>query len=675
MPYVIIKTDNAAGQKKLLVVPETWVESKAGQGEYLRWPDAKSIKNLKELLENENSIPAAVWEKRKCNIIYQHVPSLASGEKTIEIMQNSIPAGKGTSTSTTKSMEWKCAKDQKNEPGAYHPPSKGTLIVVEETQPSENLQDLLSVVIPKEEIEDSFEDSNDLLRIEPLNVLTERDRQSNEQNLMSLLGIEETEYEPFNDVLPSPSAEVYQPSASKVAGKSSAKIDPPRNPSLNVIEAKQLRDLDIIEYDPFEEVSPSPEVSHPPSKPRVNVIDAKQLRDDAQRFFSDASKEADCEPSVEIQSFSQLIDMVQEIKFMIEKSQKDIKKIVSNAMYKMARSINMLVDGEVTGMPIDNLSDDNEGLKFDVLTSVEAVENFEERLKDEKYLKEIHRWVDYCVCFESTALYRMHKMLDLIFDRKLLAKFSWSGRNNQLPMKHYENILKLFEYIGTNSIEHVNRDDVTTFFLNKLKHAPNRVNLRSFAKSVPRKRKHPNKRSDQGQASKSKTGPTEEISNASELNVSVQGASHGGSFEQQKGNLETGQASTALPSTSKPSVKVILPVVNVNPIKSTIQLDGFESALNDAKKKIQVHRWVDRTVGQIADAEQRMKVLLERLIDRNALQNFCWMDTGSGKRRLDQYKNFIRLFEYASRTMVSNTVVFHHELVAGFFAKTLDHVS
>ncbi|XP_061510759.1 uncharacterized protein LOC133392838 isoform X3 [Anopheles gambiae] len=674
MPYVIIKTDNAAGQKKLLVVPETWVESKAGQGEYLRWPDAKSIKNLKELLENEKSIPAAVWEKRKCNIIYQHVPSLASGEKTIEIMQNSIPAGKGTSTSTTKSMEWKTAKDQKNEPGAYHPPSKGTLIVVEETQPSQNLQDLLSVVIPKEEIEDSFEDSNDLLRIEPLNVLTERDRQSNEQNLMSLLGIEETEYEPFNDVLPSPSAEVSQSSASKVAGKSSAKIDPPRNPSLNVIEAKQLRDLDIIEYDPFEEVSPSPEVSHPPSKPRVNVIDAKQLIDDAQRFFSDASKEADSEPSVEIQSFSQLIDMVQEIKFMIEKSQKDIKKIVSNAMYKMTRSINMLLDGEVTGMPIDNLSDDNEGLKFDVLTSVEAVENFEERLKDEKYLKEIHSWVDSCVRFEGSAQHRMHKMLDLIFDRKLFAKFSWSGRY-KLPMQKYTNILKLFEYIGTNGMERVERAHVEIFFKGKLTHAYARVHITSTDRSHPKKRKTTLQTCDQGQASKSKTGPTEEISNASEFNVNVQGASHRGTVEQQKGNLETGQASTALPSTSKPSVKVILPVVNVNPIKSTIQLDGFESALNDVKKKIQVHRWVDRTVGQIADAEQRMKVLLERLIDRNALQNFCWMDTGSGKRRLDQYKNFIRLFEYASRTMVSNTVLFHHELVASFFAKTLDHVS
>ncbi|XP_040166246.1 uncharacterized protein LOC120901937 isoform X2 [Anopheles arabiensis] len=582
MPYVIIKTDNAAGQKKLLVVPETWVESKAGQGEYLRWPDAKSIKNLKELLENEESIPSAVWEKRKCNIIYQHVPSLASGEKTIEIMQNSIPAGKGTSTSTTKSMEWKCAKDQKNEPGAYHPPSKGTLIVVEETQPSENLQDLLGVVIPKEEIEDSFEDSNDLLRIEPLNVLTERDRQSNEQNLMSLLGIEETGYDPFNDV--SPSAEVSQPSASKVAGKSSAKIDPPRNPSLNVIEAKQLRDLDIIEYDPFEEVSPSPEISHPPSKPRVNVIDAKQLIDDAQRFFSDASKEADSEPSVEIQSFSQLIDMVQEIKFMIEKSQKDIKKIVSNAMYKMTRSINMLLDGEVTGMPIDNLSDDNEGLKFDVLTSVEAVENFEERLKDEKYLKEIHSWVDSCVRFEGSAQHRMHKMLDLIFDRKLFAKFSWSGRY-KLPMQKYTNILKLFEYIGTNGMERVERAHVEIFFKGKLTHAYARVHITSTDRSHPKKRKTALQTCDQGQASKSKTGPTEEISNASELNVSVQGASHGGSFEQQKGNLETGQASTALPSTSKPSVKVILPVVNVNPIKSTIQLDGFESALNDAKKK------------------------------------------------------------------------------------------
>uniref|UniRef100_A0A1S4HE16 DUF4806 domain-containing protein n=1 Tax=Anopheles gambiae TaxID=7165 RepID=A0A1S4HE16_ANOGA len=672
MPYVIIKTDNAAGQKKLLVVPETWVESKAGQGEYLRWPDAKSIKNLKELLENEKSIPAAVWEKRKCNIIYQHVPSLASGEKTIEIMQNSIPAGKGTSTSTTKSMEWKCAKDQKNEPGAYHPPSKGTLIVVEETQPSENLQDLLGVVIPKEEIEDSFEDSNDLLRIEPLNVLTERERQSNEQNLMSLLGIEETGYDPFNDV--SPSAEVSQPSASKVAGKSSAKIDPPRNPSLNVIEAKQLRDLDIIEYDPFEEVSPSPEVSHPPSKPRVNVIDAKQLIDDAQRFFSDASKEADSEPSVEIQSFSQLIDMVQEIKFMIEKSQKDIKKIVSNAMYKMTRSINMLLDGEVTGMPIDNLSDDNEGLKFDVLTSVEAVENFEERLKDEKYLKEIHSWVDSCVRFEGSAQHRMHKMLDLIFDRKLFAKFSWSGRY-KLPMQKYTNILKLFEYIGTNGMERVERAHVEIFFKGKLTHAYARVHITSTDRSHPKKRKTTLQTCDQGQASKSKTGPTEEISNASEFNVNVQGASHRGTVEQQKGNLETGQASTALPSTSKPSVKVILPVVNVNPIKSTIQLDGFESALNDVKKKIQVHRWVDRTVGQIADAEQRMKVLLERLIDRNALQNFCWMDTGSGKRRLDQYKNFIRLFEYAGRTMVSNTVLFHHELVASFFAKTLDHVS
>ena len=820
MPYAIIETDDAAGKKKLLVVPEPWVEDE--EGEYLRWPDAKSMKKLKELLENEKSSPTPVWEKRNCKIICQEVPSLAAGEKTIEIIHNSSDAGtsdqstgtnknlidtiaKATSTSSMKGGKCKTAIAQNSKTVAYDPPSVGsTLIVVEESQPSENLQDLLSVVIPKEENEDPFDDSdaseellepstNDPLEQECFSDMTETEKRKNEQNLLSLLGIEEPEYDPFDDV--SSSSEVSQPSGSSVAGKSSTNIDPLSKPLLNVIDAKQLRDLQIIEYNPFKEVIPSPEVSQPslsnvagkisakidaprnprlnvihskqqsdletiqndlvdevgpsrgvsqpsvsnmsgksfakndpprmarvnvidakqlrgldtieydlvdelspspavsqpsvsivsgkdsvkndpPRKPRVNVIDAKQLRDDAQRFFSGTNKEADSEPSVEIQTFSQLIDMVHELKCTIERNQKDIKKIIWNAMYQVNRSIHKLLDKKMNES-CENLSDDDEDQTFDLLTSVEEVENFEERLKDETYLNKIHRWVDYCVRFESSGHFRMHKMLDLIFDRKLLAKFSWSGRNNQLPMKHYENILKLFEYIGTNSIEHVNRDDVTTFFLNKLKHAPNRVNLRSYAMSVPKKRKHPNKRSDQGQASKSKKGPAEEISNAPELNVSNESTSKISAvgIEQSIPNLEKRPVSIAPAGTSYAFIKEILPEIDIAPAQSLAQMDEFEIELNDEKRKRQAQSWVDRTVGQIADAEQRMKVLLERLIDKNVLLNFCWTDTSSGKRRLDQYKNFVRLFEYASRTMLFNTVVFNHGFVASFFAKTLDHVA
>ncbi|XP_041782946.1 uncharacterized protein LOC121599302 [Anopheles merus] len=819
MPYAIIETDDAAGKKKLLVVPEAWVEDE--QGEYLRWPDAKSMKRLKELLEDEKSSPTPVWEKRNCKIICQQVPSLVAGEKTIEIIHNSSDAGtsdqttgtnknlidtiaKATSTSSMKGGKCKTAIAQNSKTVAYDPPSVGsTLIVVEESQPSENLQDLLSVVIPKEENEDSFDDSdaseqllepstNDPLEQECLSDMTETEKRKNEQNLLSLLGIEEPEYDPFDDV--SSSSEASQPSVSSVAGKNSANIDPLSKPLLNVIDAKQLRDLQIIEYNPFEVVSPSPEVSQPslsnvagkisakidaprnprlnvihskqlrdletidydlvdqvgpsrgvsqpsvsnvygkisakndppriarvnvidakqlrgldtivydlvdevspslgvsqpsvsnmpekssakndPPTPRVNVIDAKQLRDDAQRFFSGTSKEADSEPSVEIQTFSQLIDMVHELKCTIERNQKDIKKIIWTAMSQVNRSIHKLLDKEMNES-CENLSDDDEDQAFDLLTTVEEVENFEERLKDETYQNKIHRWVDYCVRFESSALFRMHKMLDLIFDRKLLAKFSWSGRNKQFPMKHYENILKLFEYIGTNSMEHVKREDVTAFFLNKLKHAQYRVNLRSYTMSVPRKRKHPNKRSDQGQASKSKKGPAEEISNTPELNVSNESTSKISAvgIEPSIPNLEKRPVSIAPAGTSYAFVKEILPEINIAPAQSLAQMDEFETALNDEKRKKQAQSWVDRTVGQIADAEQRMKVLLERLIDRNVLLNFCWTDTSSGKRRLDQYKNFVRLFEYASRTMLFNTVVFNHGFVASFFAKTLDHVA
>uniref|UniRef100_A0A182P5B4 Uncharacterized protein n=1 Tax=Anopheles epiroticus TaxID=199890 RepID=A0A182P5B4_9DIPT len=207
MPYAIVETEDAAGTKKMMVVPEPWVECKLGEGEYLHWPDAKSIKTLKELMADEQSCPTDTWETRECKIICQQVPSLESGEKTVEIIQSSLTTGTSSKTTSTSRIlsdaltKPKAANVKKMVSSSNNAPTSEMLIVVEETRQSENIQDLLCDMIPKEEEEDPFEDlerasvllkmeTDDLPNDEIGTVATETNVQRNDQNMLSLIGIE-----------------------------------------------------------------------------------------------------------------------------------------------------------------------------------------------------------------------------------------------------------------------------------------------------------------------------------------------------------------------------------------------------------------------------------------------------------------------------------------------------
>uniref|UniRef100_A0A182TUP9 DUF4806 domain-containing protein n=1 Tax=Anopheles melas TaxID=34690 RepID=A0A182TUP9_9DIPT len=88
MPYAMVETVDAAGDTKLLTVPEQWVVVCEAEGiEYLRWPDAKSIRHIKLLLADDLSRPEASWEKRKCTVIYRDIASMLVAQQTLKIIQ------------------------------------------------------------------------------------------------------------------------------------------------------------------------------------------------------------------------------------------------------------------------------------------------------------------------------------------------------------------------------------------------------------------------------------------------------------------------------------------------------------------------------------------------------------------------------------------------------------
>ncbi|XP_041782949.1 uncharacterized protein LOC121599304 [Anopheles merus] len=674
MPYVVVETVNTSGNKDLLAAPQSWLVNKTQAVGYLHWPGSSSRETLRALLANDRTLPRPEWERRVCKILYRNMPSLASAEKVIQTthLRNKILARAASNSSNILSVT-----RGENIPVRSYSAAKVTPRPAQQRQQSANEPQLYGNVVPKEEDEEMEEE------------------------------------DPFGDVAP-------------------AAAHLPNEPAILDIEAKRLQhSSDEEEYDPFEDVSPLEDKSD------LTVIAVEQLSDEAQRLFSSIGTEHDQEQEQEQQSAVedklnlQIMDMIRELKFMMISNQKEIRKIVSESMGKIHRTVNLLlhkkVDEDAEEGPRHLYERvDPEEFTFDPLTTVEQVEKFDEQLREDKYRKEIYGWVESNVGYESSSEHRMHTMLDLIFDRQLFAKFSWSGLNKKYPMQVFRNIVQLFEYIGSSSVQRIKREEVKQFLMKKLKQADSRKNKTFIRKSVPhQRRKFEEREWVQSRASKVKRRATEtkpsstpsgkmsgdeeraaarsveeqpnvtekqkddEVQQQRKQSVSAPSLPGVGRIrvtkpaaqvkddklmntnDGKKGELSQPKAST---SQQLPPAAESVPEIHINPIKSLAQMKGFEITLNDEKRKLQVERWVDRTVGSIADISQRMKQLLERLIDKNFLLNFSWRN-GGDKRSLAEFKNFVRLFEYASRTKLHNTVIYNHGIVSSFFIRTLDHVS
>uniref|UniRef100_A0A182N3U9 Uncharacterized protein n=1 Tax=Anopheles dirus TaxID=7168 RepID=A0A182N3U9_9DIPT len=92
MAYVMVETTDSTGVAELVAAPVSWIQWEAGGLTYLCWPNQRNVKTLQTLLNNECSVPTNDWEKHKCNIICKNIPSLEAAETIVEAMQDQARA-------------------------------------------------------------------------------------------------------------------------------------------------------------------------------------------------------------------------------------------------------------------------------------------------------------------------------------------------------------------------------------------------------------------------------------------------------------------------------------------------------------------------------------------------------------------------------------------------------
>ena len=119
-------------------------------------------------------------------------------------------------------------------------------------------------------------------------------------------------------------------------------------------------------------------------------------------------------------------------------------------------------------------------LHLEKIRNLEMLEQMEEKLQsDATYFYAVVQRID-AEINSQLARHRLHYAIDILFDKKFFAKFSWSGRINvvaKLQFSRYLNILRLFQAVATNHIGvEVELEYVEKIIQQKLKHASEMTN-------------------------------------------------------------------------------------------------------------------------------------------------------------------------------------------------------
>lgn len=117
-------------------------------------------------------------------------------------------------------------------------------------------------------------------------------------------------------------------------------------------------------------------------------------------------------------------------------------------------------------------------LHLEKIRNLEMLDQMEEKLQsDATYFYAIVQRID-AEINSQFARHRLHYAIDILFDKKFFAKFSWSGRINvvaKLQFSRYVNILRLFQAVVINHIGvEVELVYVEKIIQQKLKHASER---------------------------------------------------------------------------------------------------------------------------------------------------------------------------------------------------------
>ncbi|XP_052903322.1 uncharacterized protein LOC128310665 [Anopheles moucheti] len=220
----------------------------------------------------------------------------------------------------------------------------------------------------------------------------------------------------------------------------------------------------------------------------------------AQGTLYESKPDISSDPLEETSTSSNVFQMFNELKSLIDSNQEEMTKKMNEGFFRIQKAMVAMMHKR-TGQPVPTTATGtlnptaqncfaSTSFNMKALKTLEEMNNFEERLKDDDYRKQVRNWVDSVVSYERNPECRMMEILDLLFDRHLLPNFSWTGASTKGVKKHafgeYKNIILLFAYVGTTSLHRADKKFVANFFMKKLRHASVRaVGLKGMRRCVP----------------------------------------------------------------------------------------------------------------------------------------------------------------------------------------------
>ncbi|XP_041782953.1 uncharacterized protein LOC121599306 [Anopheles merus] len=632
MPYAIVEIVDARNGEVLLAVPETWLIIKTKVIGYLYWPDAELVENMKQLLADDRSAPPKAWGKRICKIVYRSIASLTAAERTTQILQKNRKTTVNVAFNSNAAITMKTVNVRKDTSSQM-----SSNPVPKANQPSSEWLKNSSFNKTSAVKQDLLGPSPKLLKLDPSNSKSSTVKQE-------LKGTE-------------------TPKRLKLDSSNcvSQQKDNENSNILSLFSTEQ-------DYDPFEDIGNLEEMlrsNHATPKSSTQkelpILETKNP-DIARNEPKDDAKDKN----------KKIFGLLQELKCMINANQEEIGDSLNEGIQKMETNFDsckrqpLRVESHKGNQhpPKTIRSETPNQTEMYRLTTVEDVDRFEHRLNDRNFLQRVRSWVKRIVAQENEPEKCMKRIWDLMFDEALFKHMCWVGSSSKIALRDYFNIIDLYKYGGTTNAHRVNDTEVRKFLYKTMKY----VTDMSYPDNYYVKK-----------AVNAKCGSIRKPASRMSINVKEQiKAKHQQQQGQSKRDNEIVEQEEDF-SNKKDGLQNVpeqqLPTICVGCIKSVEVLNAFENRLNDEKRRTEMQTWVDKTVGHEANVERRMEALLERLIDTNILLNFCWMNVSSRKCSLLKFKNVVRLFEYASRTKLQNTIIYNHGIVSSFFIRTLDNVA
>uniref|UniRef100_A0A4Y0BU43 DUF4806 domain-containing protein n=1 Tax=Anopheles funestus TaxID=62324 RepID=A0A4Y0BU43_ANOFN len=358
------------------------------------------------------------------------------------------------------------------------------------------------------------------------------------------------------------------------------------------------------------------------------------------RTYSENVPKEELEP-VELQ----IIGMLNELRRLIETRHDEARKKLHDGFYRVEKSLQSAVNDSLKKEQKTASNNDGQqcsqsvkAVEFYVnpLTCIEEMADFEERLNDEEYRKQVQHWIDCTIGCEVHPENRMQGILDALFDKHFLAHFSWAGNTStsKLAFMEFKNIVNLFTYAGTTAVNIATSRYVGQFFIKVQQRAALRPMRKNFSPTLVTI----DSTASLTGVKKSVQKPVESINGSSLLNDDD-------------------------PQNSDDNAEFC-----VNPLASIEELDAFETKLDDVEYRAQIHKWVNEHVAYEINPETRMIEILYLLFDSNFLPNFTWIGARKGSYGMKTYKNVVQLFQYVGTTAAHRA---DYIFVANFFNKKL----